>query len=60
MAGADGRTPEQIRAEIGVERAELEVAVDEFREDVKRVARIAGTVAFALASLRVLRRLRRR
>jgi hypothetical protein len=57
MAGANGRSPEQIRAEIRAERAQLGTAAAALGADVKRSARMAGSAVAAFAGLLVLRRL---
>jgi hypothetical protein len=53
------RTPEQIRAEITAERAQLDAKVAELSAEAKRSSRIAGTALGALGSLLLFRRLRR-
>lgn len=60
MASDSGRTVEQIREEIRVERAQLEQARAALTADVKRSGQIAGSVLAALGSLRLLLRLRSR
>jgi ribosomal protein L16/L10AE len=60
MASDSGRTVEQIREEIRLERAQLEQARTALTADVKRSGQIAGSVLAALGSLRLLLRLRSR
>jgi hypothetical protein len=60
MASDDGRTVEQIRAEIDTERARLDQAVSTFVADVKRSAIMAGSGVGGLGSLLFLLKLRGR
>jgi hypothetical protein len=59
MASDSGRTVEEIREEIRLERAEIDRARAALGADVKRSGQIAGSVLAALGSLRLLLRLRR-
>jgi hypothetical protein len=59
MASDNGRTVEEIREEIRLERAGLDRARAALGADVKRSGQIAGSVLAALGSLRLLLRLRR-
>ena len=49
MKNADGRTKEQIRDEIGAERAQLNAALATIGAEAKRSGRIAGSTLTALA-----------
>jgi hypothetical protein len=60
MASDDGRTVEQIRAEIDTERARLDQAVSTFVADIKRVSVMAGSGVGGLGSLLFLLKLRGR
>ena len=61
MPEDDGRSPEQIRAEIRAERAKLEAAVGALGSGAKRSGKIAGSAVGAFGGLLLLtRRLRRR
>jgi Protein of unknown function (DUF3618) len=60
MTNGERRTPEQIRAEIRAERAQLDAELSAFGDEAKRSGRIAGSALAALGSLLVLVRLRAR
>ncbi len=60
MAQADHRSPEQIRAEIEVERAQLDARLTELAVDAKRSGRRAGKALAALGGVVLLARLRSR
>ena len=57
---SDGRTPEQIRAELASERAQLDAKVAELSAEAKRSGRVAGSALATLGSLMLFARLRRR
>lgn len=50
MAGANGRTPEQVRQDIEAERARLAVAVDDLRAGMDVNAQLKGKVPVAAAA----------
>ena len=50
MAGADGRTPEQVRQDIESERERLAVAVDDLRAGMDVNAQLKGKVPIAAAA----------
>ena len=53
------RTPEQIREEIHRERARLDAAVAGLGTEARRSGRVAGSALAALASMLLVRKLRR-
>lgn len=50
MAGANGRTPEQVRHDIEAERERLAVAVDDLRAGMDVNAQLKGKVPIAAAA----------
>lgn len=50
MAGANGRTPEQVRQDIESERERLAVAVDDLRAGMDVNAQLKGKVPIAAAA----------
>ena len=60
MAPAEPRTPEQIRAEIGAERAELASSVAALKTAAAGSARLAASGLAGLAGLVLVARLRSR
>lgn len=50
MAGANGRTPEQVRRDIEAERERLAVAVDDLRAGMDVNAKLKGKVPVAAAA----------
>lgn len=50
MAGANGRTPEQVRRDIEAERERLADAVDDLRAEIDVNARLKGKVPIAAAA----------
>jgi hypothetical protein len=57
MARSEGRTSEQIRAEILAERAQLDAKLAALGGEAKRSARMAGSAVAALGSALVFARL---
>jgi Protein of unknown function (DUF3618) len=57
MTNADRRTPEQIRAEIAVERGQLNAELAALGTEVKRTGKLAGSGIAGLSALLVLLRL---
>lgn len=60
MTSHEGRTPEQIRAEIAAERSQLSAELAALGTEAKRTGQLAGSGLAALGSLLVLLRLRGR
>ncbi|HSB38811.1 MAG TPA: DUF3618 domain-containing protein [Gaiellaceae bacterium] len=50
MAGANGRTPEQVRRDIEAERERLALAVDDLRAGMDVNAKLKGKVPVAAAA----------
>ncbi|MFL5922578.1 MAG: DUF3618 domain-containing protein [Gaiellaceae bacterium] len=50
MAGANGRTPEQVRRDIEAERERLADAVDDLRAEIDVNAKLKGKVPIAAAA----------
>ncbi|MFL5932275.1 MAG: DUF3618 domain-containing protein [Gaiellaceae bacterium] len=50
MAGANGRTPEQVRRDIEAERERLANAVDDLRAEIDVNAKLKGKVPIAAAA----------
>jgi hypothetical protein len=50
MAGANGRTPEQVRRDIEAERERLADAVDDLRAEIDVNAKLKGKVPVAAAA----------
>jgi hypothetical protein len=50
MAGANGRTPEQVRRDIEAERERLADAVDDLRAEMDVNAKLKGKVPIAAAA----------
>jgi len=50
MAGANGRTPEQVRRDIDAERERLADAVDDLRSEMDVNAKLQGKLPLAAAA----------
>jgi hypothetical protein len=50
MAGTNGRTPEQVRADIEAERERLADAVDDLRSEMDVNAKLRGKLPLAAAA----------